>query len=86
MKLKTLNRWLKKVGLVLVVATGPDEPTEFWLERRSQYHKRVIKSSNPEIDGCLLLRDLLDGECECGALRDVHEAGVEGCERNYPAG
>jgi len=85
-KLKTINRWLKKAGLVLVVQTGDaGEPTELTLERRSQYHKRVIRSSNPEIDGCLLLRPLLDDECECGALSDVHEANVEGCERNYQA-
>lgn len=81
MKLKTINRWLKKAGLVLVVQTGDaDEPIELTLERYSQYHKRVIRSSNPEINGCLLLRPLLDDECECGALVDIHEMGVEGCE------
>jgi hypothetical protein len=83
MKLRSINEWLKKIDLVLVVQAGDaSEPVELWLERRSRYHKRVIKSPNPEIDGCLELRPLLEGECECGALRDVHESGVAGCERN----
>ncbi len=82
MKLKTVNRWLKKIDLVLVVQSGEDALTELWVERRSRYHKRVIRSSNPEVDGCLMWRPTLEDECRCGALPDVHEQKIEGCEMN----
>lgn len=41
---------------------------------------KVIRSSNPEIDGCLEMEDLKPGECECGALPDVHMRESAGCE------
>lgn len=41
---------------------------------------RIIRSSNPEIDGCEEIEDLKPGECGCGAMRDVHMREVPGCE------
>ena len=42
MKLKSINRWLKKVGLVLVVQTGSQgEPIWLRVERASAYNGRI---------------------------------------------
>lgn len=41
---------------------------------------KIIRSSNPEIDGCFEIEDLKPGECECGALQDVHLREAPGCE------
>lgn len=43
MKLKTINRWLRRVGLVLVLRVwdhkGPRTPAELWIQRFSTYKK-----------------------------------------------
>jgi len=42
-ELGTINRWLRRVGLVLVIQVwdhkGPQAPTKLWIERYSQYVK-----------------------------------------------
>jgi len=42
-ELGTINRWLRRVGLVLVIQVwdhkGPQVPTKLWIERYSQYVK-----------------------------------------------
>lgn len=48
MKLETINYWLRKIGLVLVVCvddgTG-DEPTILRIERASTYDRRLKQQS-----------------------------------------
>lgn len=42
MKLATINRWLRRAGLVLVVETGDaGEPTRLWVERVATYERRA---------------------------------------------
>lgn len=40
--LATINRWLRKIGLVLVIQVG-DQPARLWFERAAQYDRRTRK-------------------------------------------
>lgn len=42
-ELWSINKWLRKVGIVIVVATGEFEPTRIWLERSKTYDNRCEK-------------------------------------------
>lgn len=43
MKLKTINKWLRRAGLVFVIEVwdheGPREPARLWIQRWSSYQK-----------------------------------------------
>ena len=50
MKLITINKWLRKIGLVLTLYTGMDIDGDryhaFTLERKSRYDARVKRAKN----------------------------------------
>lgn len=48
MRLWTLNKWLRRVGLVLVVHVDEDEGSELWLERAKTYDARVNPPASTE--------------------------------------
>lgn len=41
MRLRTINLWLRWLGLVLVVEVDEWEPTRLWVERSSSYKRRT---------------------------------------------
>jgi len=43
-ELWTINKWLRKIGLVLVISTSNDGPTRLWIERSKTYDYRIRKA------------------------------------------
>lgn len=77
MKLWTLNKWLRRVGLVLVIQVDEDEGSELRLERAKTYDARVnpptsTKPFTPWIDKLPNIREWLGQRAvQASATREV---------------
>ena len=61
MKLGTLNHWLKRAGIVLVVQVGDgsgDEPTELRIERSATYDRRTARLADLRVTEATLTREM----------------------------
>lgn len=62
-ELWTINKWLRKIGLVLVVLTSNDGPTRLWIEWAKTFDNRSSKNKDPFYENTL--RDPTK-YCKCG--------------------
>lgn len=90
MKLWTINRVLRRIGLVLVVSTDLDgvEDTEFWIERASTYDKRtsVLSGGKPPVYEPWIDKLPNDATCHRRRERQAPPHRIRGGRDDGPAG